>query len=58
MENDRTVLFRQRVKLRWRINKSFPKLVGLLKNGKKVANAKAEAHNDFTPVRMITSTNL
>jgi hypothetical protein len=44
--------------LSWRINKSFSKLVGLFENGEEVANAKAEAHNDFTPVRMITSTNI
>lgn len=57
MGNGRTVLFGERVKLRWSIDKSFSKLVGLFENSEKIANTKAKAHNDFTPACIITSTN-
>lgn len=52
----RDVLIGKCIKLRWRINKSFPKLVDMLKDREKVADTKAEAHGDFNSVNMVAST--
>jgi hypothetical protein len=41
--------------LRWRINKSFPKLIDKLKDREKVADTEAEAHGEFTSVWMVAS---
>lgn len=46
------------MELSWRINKSFSKLVGMLEDSEKVANTKAEAHGDFTSVRIVVSADI
>ena len=52
----RDVLIGKCIKLRWRLNKSFPNLVDMLKDGEKVADTKAKAHGDFGSVNIIAST--
>lgn len=52
----RDVLIGKCIKLRWRINKSFPNLVDMLKDREKVADTKAKAHGDFNSVNMVAST--